>query len=64
MIYLDLNPHNKAEGLTMLKLNILVVSNDDDDFGIVDNGNSSFAQKVLPSTKSVDRNRLHFIKMK
>jgi len=47
----------------MLKGNILVVSNDDD-FGIVDNGNSSLAQKFLPSTKSVDRNRLHFIKMK
>jgi len=63
MIYLDLNPHDKAEGLTMLKGNILVVSNDDD-FGVVDNGNSGFAQKVLPSTKSVDRNRLYFIKMK
>ncbi|WP_313367702.1 esterase-like activity of phytase family protein [Sphingobacterium mizutaii] len=59
----EVYPHDKAEGLTMLKGNILVVSNDDD-FGVVDNGNSGFAQKILPSTKSVDRNRLYFIKMK
>ncbi|WP_313516761.1 esterase-like activity of phytase family protein [Sphingobacterium sp.] len=59
----EVYPHDKAEGLTMLKGNILVVSNDDD-FGVVDNGKSGFAQKVLPGTKSVDRNRLYFIKMK
>jgi len=48
----------------MLKGNILVVSNDDG-FGVVYNGKSGFDQKILPSTKkSVDRNRLYFIKMK
>ncbi|MGV6943787.1 esterase-like activity of phytase family protein [Sphingobacterium kyonggiense] len=56
-------PHDKAEGLTMVKGNILVISNDDD-FGVVDNGKSGFAQKMLPLTKNVDRNRLYFIKMK
>ncbi len=59
----EVYPHDKAEGLTMLKGNILVISNDDD-FGVVDNGNSGFAQKILPITKNVDRNRLYFIKMK
>lgn len=59
----EVYPHDKAEGLTMLKGNILVISNDDD-FGVVDNGSSGFAQKILPITKNVDRNRLYFIKMK
>lgn len=56
-------PHDKAEGLALLKGNILVISNDDD-FGVVDNGASGFAQKILPATKSVDRNRLYFVKLK
>ena len=56
-------PHDKAEGLAILPGNILVISNDDD-FGVVDNGASGFAAKILPITKSVDRNRLYFIKLK
>ncbi|KQS35652.1 esterase-like activity of phytase family protein [Pedobacter sp. Leaf194] len=56
-------PHDKAEGLVLLPGNILVISNDDD-FGVVDNGASGFAQKILPLTKSVDRNRLYFVKIK
>ena len=56
-------PHDKAEGLAFLPGNILVISNDDD-FGVVDNGASGFAQKILPITKSVDRNRLYFVKVK
>jgi hypothetical protein len=56
-------PHDKAEGLALLPGNILVISNDDD-FGVVDNGASGFAQKMLPLTKSVDRNRLYFVKIK
>lgn len=56
-------PHDKAEGLALLPGNILVISNDDD-FGVVDNGASGFSQKILPSTKSVDRNRLYFVKIK
>ena len=42
-------PHDKAEGLAILPGNILVISNDDD-FGVVDNGASGFAQKILPLT--------------
>ncbi|RZJ68366.1 MAG: esterase-like activity of phytase family protein [Flavobacterium sp.] len=56
-------PHDKAEGLALLPGNLLVISNDDD-FGVVDNGASGFAQKILPITKSVDRNRLYFVKVK
>lgn len=56
-------PHDKAEGLALLPGNILVISNDDD-FGVVDNGASGFAQKILPLTKSVDHNRLYFVKIK
>ena len=56
-------PHDKAEGLSILPGNILVISNDDD-FGVVDNGASGFAQKILPLTKSVDKNRLYFVKIK
>ncbi|MGN7986846.1 esterase-like activity of phytase family protein [Pedobacter sp. 22226] len=56
-------PHDKAEGLALLPGNILVISNDDD-FGVVDNGASGFAQKILPFTNSVDRNRLYFVKIK
>jgi hypothetical protein len=56
-------PHDKAEGLALLPGNILVISNDDD-FGVVDNGASGFAAKILPLTKAVDRNRLYFVKLK
>lgn len=56
-------PHDKAEGLALLPGNILVISNDDD-FGVVDNGSSGFAAKILPATGSVDHNRLYFIKLK
>jgi hypothetical protein len=56
-------PHDKAEGIVLLKGNILVISNDDD-FGVVDNGASGFAQKILPATKTVDHNSLFFVKLK
>jgi hypothetical protein len=56
-------PHDKAEGLALLPGNILVISNDDD-FGVIDNGNSGFAAKILPLTNQVDRNRLYFVKLK
>lgn len=56
-------PHDKAEGLALLPGNILVISNDDD-FGVVDNLASGFAQKILPLTKAVDKNRLYFVKIK
>lgn len=56
-------PHDKAEGLTLLPGNILAIANDDD-FGVVDNGASGFAAKILPLTNKVDRNRLYFVKLK
>lgn len=56
-------PHDKAEGLALLPGNLLVISNDDD-FGVVDNGASGFAAKILPSTNTVDHNRLYFVKIK
>ncbi|MBS7564938.1 esterase-like activity of phytase family protein [Mucilaginibacter sp. Bleaf8] len=56
-------PHDKAEGIALLPGNILVISNDDD-FGVVDNGNNNFAAKILPATNSVDHNRLYFVKLK
>ena len=55
-------PHDKAEGITLLKGNILVISNDDD-FGVVDNGAKGFAQKLLPSSNTIDHNRLYFKKI-
>jgi hypothetical protein len=55
-------PHDKAEGITLLKGNILAISNDDD-FGVVDNGLNGFTQKILPATKAVDHNRIYFKKI-
>jgi len=55
-------PHDKAEGITVIKGNILVISNDDD-FGVVDNGASGFAQKLLPASNTIDHNRLYFKKL-
>ena len=55
-------PHDKAEGITVIRGNILVISNDDD-FGVVDNGARGFAQKLLPATNTIDHNRLYFKKL-
>lgn len=56
-------PHDKAEGLALINGNTLVISNDDD-FGVIPGPGGTFAQKILPFTKSVDRNRLYFVKLK
>lgn len=56
-------PHDKAEGMTLVNGNTLVISNDDD-FGVIPGANGSFAAKILPSTNKVDRNRLYFVKIK
>lgn len=56
-------PHDKAEGITLLPGNILAISNDDD-FGVVDNGSNTFAQKILPATNKVDHNSIYFVKIK
>ena len=55
-------PHDKAEGLALLPNNQLAISNDDD-FGVVDNGQNGFAPKTLPATGQVDQNRIYFVKL-
>lgn len=56
-------PHDKAEGLALLPNGQLAISNDDD-FGVVDNGQNGFAPKILPATGKVDLNRIYFVKPK
>ncbi|MBO0951062.1 esterase-like activity of phytase family protein [Fibrella forsythiae] len=53
-------PHDKAEGLTLIGSNTLAISNDDD-FGVVDNGQNGFMSKILPATGKVDLNRIYFV---
>ena len=53
-------PHDKAEGITLIGSNTLAISNDDD-FGVVDNGQNGFAPKILPATGKVDVNRIYFV---
>lgn len=53
-------PHDKAEGIALIGNNILAISNDDD-FGVVDNGQNGFTAKILPATGKVDVNRIYFV---
>lgn len=53
-------PHDKAEGVALLGANRLAISNDDD-FGVVDNGQNGFMAKILPATGKVDLNRIYFV---
>jgi hypothetical protein len=53
-------PHDKAEGIALIGNNRLAISNDDD-FGVVDNGQNGFTSKILPATGTVDRNRIYFV---
>lgn len=56
-------PHDKAEGLAIIGNNQLAISNDDD-FGVLDNGQNGFAPKVLPATGKTDLNRIYFVTLK
>lgn len=56
-------PHDKAEGVTLIGRNRLAISNDDD-FGVVDNGQNGFTAKILPATGQVDVNRIYFVTLK
>ncbi|GAB4042350.1 esterase-like activity of phytase family protein [Spirosoma litoris] len=56
-------PHDKAEGVTILSPTQLAISNDDD-FGVVDNGQNGFTTKILPATGKVDLNRIYFVTLK
>lgn len=53
-------PHDKAEGIALIGNNRLAISNDDD-FGVLDNGQNGFTTKILPATGNVDLNRIYFI---
>lgn len=55
-------PHDKLEGVTLVGKDLLVVSNDDD-FGIIDGGNSNFITKMLPATGLRDRLTMYFIRL-
>lgn len=55
-------PHDKLEGVTLVGRDLLVVSNDDD-FGVVDGGASTFTSKLLPATQQRDRVALYFIRL-
>lgn len=55
-------PHDKLEGVTLVRRDLLVVSNDDD-FGVTDGGPSAFLAKLLPATQQRDRVVLYFIKL-
>lgn len=55
-------PHDKLEGVTLVGKDLLVVSNDDD-FGIIDGGNSNFITKMLPATGLRDRLMLYFVRL-
>jgi len=52
-------PHDKAEGIALIGGKTLVVANDDD-FGVIDNGQSAIAPKNLPSGQR-DTMTLYFI---
>jgi hypothetical protein len=56
-------PHDKAEGVTLIGNSMLAISNDDD-FGVLDNGQNGFAPKILPATGKVDLNRIYFVPLK
>lgn len=56
-------PHDKAEGIALIGRNRLAISNDDD-FGVVDNGQNGFTTKILPATGKVDLNRVYFVTLK
>lgn len=53
-------PHDKAEGVALIGSNTLAISNDDD-FGVIDNGQNGFAPKILPAIGKVDLNRIYFV---
>lgn len=57
----SLYPHDKAEGITIIDANTIAIANDDD-FGVV--GTGTYMSKILPSTNTVDRNTIYFVKLK
>lgn len=58
----SLYPHDKAEGLSIINSTLIAVSNDDD-FG-VNGDNGKYIAKILPSSNTIDKNRIYFVKLK
>ena len=52
-------PHDKAEGMTLSDDGRTIAVSNDDDFGVTDDGNGHFIQKLLPSG-AVDHNEVWF----
>ncbi len=59
----SLYPHDKAEGIVVINSSLIAVCNDDD-FGITTGAGAKYIAKDLPSSNSVDKNRIYFIKLK
>lgn len=53
--------HDKAEGMAIINSTTIAISNDDD-FGVT--GTGTFVPKILPSTNTIDKNNVYFIKLK
>ena len=52
--------HDKFEGLVYLGNNKIAVFNDDD-FGVVDDGNGNPKAKILPKTGKVDKGTMYIV---
>jgi hypothetical protein len=52
--------HDKFEGIVYLGNNKLAVFNDDD-FGVVDDGNGNPKAKILPKTGKVDKGTMYVV---
>ncbi len=52
--------HDKFEGIVYLGNNKLAVFNDDD-FGVVDDGNGNPKAKILPKTGKVDKGTMYIV---
>ncbi len=55
-------PHDKAEGLAIVKNDLIALANDDD-FGVIDDGQGSYKAKTLPATSKTDQGIVYFIKL-
>lgn len=59
-----LYPHDKAEGIAIINPSLIAVCNDDD-FGITTGlPLGTYISKILPSSSTVDKSKIYFIKLK
>jgi hypothetical protein len=54
-------PQDKAEGIALLSLTLLAVSNG---YDFCFTGAGAYVAKILPATTMIDRNRVYFITLK